>query len=79
MPRAVGEEEKAGPERNELQPLSSLSSRRTSRPRGILLLLFITTVREYVYYYSTSYKAVRVGEIVEDMCYKILRAEACVD
>ena len=33
-----------------------------------------------VYYYSTYYKAVRVGRgIVEDMCYERRRAEALVD
>jgi hypothetical protein len=34
-----------------------------------------------VYYCRTYYKAVRVGggRRVEDMCYEIRRAEACVD
>jgi hypothetical protein len=40
-----------------------------------------TTQIVCVYYYSTYYKAVRVGGggTMEDMCYEGLRAEACVD
>ena len=41
----------------------------------------VRTVNVCVYYCSTYYKAVRVGGggKLEDMCYEIRRAEACVD
>jgi hypothetical protein len=41
----------------------------------------IVCLRCVCYYCSTYYKTVRVGgrRIVEDMCYEIRRAEACVD
>jgi hypothetical protein len=55
------------------------ASESNPKPKPVLLKNCVFAV--CVYYCSTYYKTVRVGgrRIVEDMCYEIRRAEACVD